>query len=365
MMGITTALALAAAIAALPFHIAYTNGRCRGCEARTLGAVEFFDGGVLWAQGFTPPGAAGEGDWTLVTSSDGGGSWRELRKSWSHNIETSAFFSGRRDGWIAVPNGLGATPYYARTSDGGQRWRPVHVPSSFVDRIFYRGGGRGAAFANNQYAGRSTFFVTRDNGHLWRSSPIDGNVWVDEFVYAGPNAPVLAGCANHETVILAYGYGKTHWSRTIIPQISPTPQADGCEAGVDGLAIPPGKPGFALIQRHSFPLAKTDGYASLWRTPDGGVHWAQILFERHPSEGPQAPWFTGPYVLGDLTFVFIRTGISGSILYSRNQGVSWSRAPLPTPLSGCFGRRGSLACKAGSEGFRIATLTINTAAQNR
>jgi hypothetical protein len=363
-MGPTAALALAASTVALPFHITVTDGRCRGCEARMLGAIQFSDGAVLWAQGFTPPGGAGEGDWTLLTSRDGGHSWRELRKSRSHNIETRAFFNGRRDGWIAIPNGIDAESYYSSTADGGRRWRTVHSPSSFVIRVLYRGGGRGAAFASDQYAGKSAFFVTRDNGRHWRSSPVGGDMWIDEFAYSNPDTPVLAGCADGETTILASPDGGRHWSRTKIPQISPNPQTVGCEAGVDGLSFPPGKPGFALVQRHSFPLTGADGYASLWRTPDGGGHWARVFFERYPSEGPQRQWLTGPYALGDLILVFATIGRNGSVLYSRNNGESWSRVPLP-PLSGCFSRRHSLTCTVGPKGFRIATLTSTTPAHAR
>ena len=362
-MGSTAALALAAATAALPFHIAFTDGRCHECDAERLGAIQFSDGDVLWAQGFTPPGGAGEGEWTLITSRDGGRSWRQLRKSWSHNSETAAYFNGRRDGWIAIPNGPGAESHYASTVDGGRRWSPLHVPSSFVVRISYRGGGHGAAFANDQYAAKSTFFVTRDNGRHWRSSPIDGNLWVDQFAHSGRDSPVLAGCADDQTAIFASRDGARHWSRTTIPQVSSTTQTPGCEAGVDGLVFPRGKPGFALIQRHSFPLTPTDGYASIWRTPDGGAHWTRVFFERHPADGPQGQWFTGPYTLGDLTLVFVQTGTSGSVLYSLNDGENWSRLPLPTSLSGCFAGRGALICTAGSKGFRTAILTTRAAAR--
>lgn len=350
------ALTFAAEIATLPFHMAFTDGRCRRCEAQTLGAIQFSDGANLWAQGYTPPGGdVGLGEWTLLNSRDGGHSWRELRKSWSHNEETKAFFHGRRDGWMEVPNSLrlGALPYYASTTDGGRRWRTLHVPNSSVVQILYRGGGRGAAFANDQYAKKSTFFVTRDNGRHWRSSSIGADMWVDQFAYSGPHTPVLAGCADHETVILASSNGGEHWLSTKIPQVSPTPEMTGCQAQVDGLTFPPGKPGFALVQRHSFPLTRADAYASLWRTPDGGVRWKQVFFERY------APgrWFNGPYALGNLTLVFVSTGKKGSVLFSQNDGESWSRVPLPTPLSGCFERQGSLTCMAGSEGFRTATLT--------
>jgi photosystem II stability/assembly factor-like uncharacterized protein len=363
-MGSTAVLALAAATATLPFNIAFTGGSCYKCGAERLGAIQFSDGAVFWAQGFTPPGGAGEGEWTLLTSRDGGRSWRELRKSWSHNIETRASFGEPRDGWIAIPNGgPDAESYYASTVDGGRRWLPIHVPSGFVIRVLYRGDGRGAAFANDQYAGKSTFFVTRDNGRHWRSNPIDGNLWIDQFAFSGPDAPVLAGCADDQTAILASRDGGGHWSRTTIPQVSSSPQTPGCEAGVDGLVFPKGKPGFALVQRHSFPLTPADGYASIWRTRDGGAHWTRVFFELHPADGPEAQWFTGPYALGDLTLVFVSTATGGSVLYSRNDGESWSRAPLPAALSGCFAERDSLTCTVGSKAFQIATLTIRAAAR--
>jgi photosystem II stability/assembly factor-like uncharacterized protein len=327
-----------------------------------LGTIQFSDGTVLWAQGFTPPGgSAGVGDWTLLSSRDGGKSWRELPKSWSHNDETRAFFEGRNDGWIEVPNGKLAESYYASTVDGGQRWRPLHVPSSFVVRVLYRGGGRGAAFANDQYKRKSAFFVTRDNGRHWRSSSIGGDMWVDEFKYSDRDTPVLAGCANHETAILASPDGGRLWSRIIIPQVSPTPETVGCEAGIDGIAFSSSKLGFALVQRHSFPLTKTDGYASVWRTNDSGEHWTRVFFERHPT----GTWFAGPYVLGELTLIFVSTGTSGSVLYSRDKGESWSRASLTMPLSGCFAGLLSLTCTAGSKGFRIATLISSSVPSRR
>jgi photosystem II stability/assembly factor-like uncharacterized protein len=359
------ALALVATTAALPFDIAFTDGHCRGCEAQMLGAIQLSGGAVIWAQGFTPPGGAGEGEWTLLHSNNGGRSWRELRKSWSHNIETRAFFRGRRDGWIAIPNGLREESYYASTADGGRRWRPVRVPSTNVVQILYRGGGRGAAFANDPYTKKSGFSVTPDNGRHWRSEPIGGDMWVDQLTYSGPDTPVLAGCADHETVILASPDGGRHWSRAKIPQVSATPETIGCEAGVDGLAFPPKKPGFALVQRHSFPLKRTDGYASLWRTPDGGRHWTRVFFERHASQGPEARWFNGPYALGDLTLVFVATGTRGTVLYSRNNGENWSHASLPEPLAGCFAGPHSLTCMAGSKGFRSAVLTNTTGARAR
>lgn len=124
---------------------------------------------------------------------------------------------------------------------------------------------------------------------------------------------------------------------------------------MDGFSFPPGKPGFALVQRHSFPLTRADAYSSLWRTLDGGLRWTRVFFEQYP----QGRWFSGPYTLGNLTLVFVSTGKKGSVLYSRNDGESWSRAPLPIPLSGCFERQRSLTCMAGSKGFRIATLSTD------
>ena len=129
-MGSTSALVLAAATAVLPFHISFTDGRCRRCETQMLGSIQFSESRVLWAQGYTPPGGeAGAGEWTLVTSHDGGRSWRELRDSWSHNEGTRAFFFAHgRDGWIMAPNSLrlGAEPYYASTTDG-RRWRTLRA----------------------------------------------------------------------------------------------------------------------------------------------------------------------------------------------------------------------------------------------
>lgn len=357
-MGPVASLALAATAATLPFQLAFTDGRCRGCEAQGLGGIAFSDGEMLWASGFTPPGAAGEGEWYLLSSRDGGRSWRELPRSWSHNIPTRAFFATRRDGWIAVPNGLRLEAFYASTSDGGRRWRTLHVPSSYVVRTLYRGGGRGAAFANDQYAGKSTFFDTSDNGLHWRSNPIGGDMWVDALAYAGPETPVLAGCAGHQAVILASPDEGRSWARTAIPQVSSTAETIGCEAAVDGLAFPAGKPGFALVVRHSFPLAPTDGYASMWRTRDGGRGWSRVFFERYPHDEAQVRWFSGPYALGDLILAFESTDTTGAVLYSRDEGESWSRAPLPAPLSGCFETPRTLTCTVGPTGFRMATLTL-------
>jgi len=322
-----------------------------------LGSIQFSESRVLWAQGYTPPGGeAGAGEWTLVTSHDGGRSWRELRDSWSHNEGTRAFFFAHgRDGWIMAPNSLrlGAEPYYASTTDG-RRWRTLRVPNSFVDEILYRGGGRGAALANDQYKGKSSFFVTEDNGRHWRLKAIGKDMWVDQFTYSDHEAPVLAGCRGHDTVILASRNGGKSWTRTKIPRLSSTPQTGGCDAQVDGLAFAPGKPGFALVQRHTFPLTKADGYASVWRTVDGGRDWQRVFLDRYPET---AKWFDGPYVLGDLTLVFVKGGTSASVAYSRDAGQSWSTASLPTQLSGCFARGRALTCTAGSKGFRVATLT--------
>jgi photosystem II stability/assembly factor-like uncharacterized protein len=358
-MGIAAALALIAANPALPFRLAITDGRCRRCEARMLGGIQFSDGTTLWAQGFTPPGpVAGEGEWTLLTSRDGGRTWRELRKSWSHNVETRASFAGPRDGWIAIPNGVRGESYYASTADGGRRWRTIRAPSSFVTRMLYRGSGRGAAFADDQYAGESTFFVTPDNGRHWRAIRIGGHLSVDDFAYSGPDTPVLAGCAEHDTLILASPDEGRTWWRTKMPQVSATPETIGCEAQVDGFAFASSKRGFALVQRHSFPLTETDGYASLWRTQDGGRRWTRVFFQSYPSEGPQARWFTGPFVLGHLVLAFVNEGTRGSVLYSRDDGEKWSRARLPAPLSGCYTGRRSLTCNVGSKGFRTATVSV-------
>jgi photosystem II stability/assembly factor-like uncharacterized protein len=322
-----------------------------------LGAVQFADGQSLWGAGFTPPGQAGLGDWTILRSRNGGRTWRQVRGSYSHNVATIASFATRSDGWTAVPNGVGAEPHYAFTVDGGRRWRRLPVPD-YGDAIINRGGGRGAAFTHNPFTGKTTFEVTADRGLHWTTTPLPEEFWPDAAAYAGGERFVVAGCAAHETIVLATPDGGQSWARTGIPRLSPTPEETGCEAAVDGFTFRPDGRGFALVQRHSFMAGDSQGYASIWRTPDGGRSWSRVFFERYIEAVEEGAWFRGPYGLGRFTLVFEEKGEKGWVLYSPDGGETWSRATLPVPLTGCFERVDALVCAVDGPGLRVATLTL-------
>ena len=341
----------------LPFHVAFTQGRCGGCSATTLGAVQFADGPLLWGSGFTPPGQAGLGDWTILQSRNGGRTWRQVRGSYSHNVATIASFASRSDGWTAVPNGVGAEPHFAFTLDGGRRWRRLPVPD-YADAIINRGGGRGAVFTHNPFTGKTTFEATADRGLHWRSRPLPEKLWPDATAHAGAERFVVAGCAEHETLILATPDGGENWARTRIPALSPKPEQTGCEAGVDGFTFPPDRPGFALVRRHSFLSGDTEGYVSIWRTADAGRSWSRVFLDRYVEPVEEGRGFSGPYSLGGFTLVFEQEKRRGSVLYSRGSGETWSRAALPAPLSGCFERLGALVCAVDGPAFGVATLTL-------
>jgi photosystem II stability/assembly factor-like uncharacterized protein len=349
-----------AAVVAAPFHITWIHGTCRNCvTARYLVSVPFFSGTEAWAIGFNPPGETGTGDASVLHSHNGGRTWSELHRTYTHNDFPTVSFAGPHDGWLMHYDMGEAAQRLMETHDGGRHWRRIQNPDDYLDQVQYLGDGRGVAYAFDIYKEAGSFYATMGAGR-WRKVELPTGFTMSQMDFTDLNRGILAGCQDHKVTILSTIDGGATWSTsTLVPRIGdPTSFCNGI--GVDHLTISADGHAWLLVTKHGFMKGDTVGYASAWSSADGGRTWASAL-ERQFDVGAdfrKLQDFDGPYGLASgLALMPHALAQSHPAILLREGNDGWLEEPLPRPIGGCSTIPVGLACAAGVRDFWVATLS--------
>jgi photosystem II stability/assembly factor-like uncharacterized protein len=228
-------------------------------RAALLGAGYFPTGSQAWiseASGLSVP--AGQQPAVIVShTADGGLTWQSAALSVTiPEGVISMSFVNDRDGWSeAAVGGAAGTDLVKifRTTDGGRSWTAV---SDFAEY----GHKTGLVFVNSTtgWADSAGLYVTRDAGITWRQQLISGAPG------QGTASGALPTLFNSHDGLLLGGSG-----------ILVTHDGGSTWQPVSGSSLPPSYSVVTFLDlQHGW--AGASGGASLYRTVDGGVHWARI-----------------------------------------------------------------------------------------
>jgi photosystem II stability/assembly factor-like uncharacterized protein len=166
-----------------------------------LHAIFFIDQSTGWAAG---------GNGTLLSTSDGGRTWR-LTKPTDDSI-IDIYFAGSKDGWLLCDRSEfnlddgDERSYLLRTTDGGERWQRIDIAAneshSRLSRMLISADGK---FWLIGEAG--ALFVSQDNGETWKSIslPVPRLLLSADFPTNGPAR--LAGAGT--TILRSSDHGQT------------------------------------------------------------------------------------------------------------------------------------------------------------
>jgi len=115
---------------------------------------------------------AGSGG-TLLTTFDGGKTWKQEKSFTEDNIR-QIYFTSENDGWLLCERdiyslGSSAPSYLLKTSDGGANWQRIEFNSDRRERIakiFFNQKGAGAAIGE-----RGAYFLLQDDKKTWKKLP--------------------------------------------------------------------------------------------------------------------------------------------------------------------------------------------------
>jgi photosystem II stability/assembly factor-like uncharacterized protein len=282
-------------------------------RAALLGAGYFLTSAEAWigeASGLSAP--AGQQPAVVVShTTDGGRTWQPaaIPVAVPEGIFSMSFI-GERDGWCeAAVGGSAGTDLVEilRTTDGGQSWSAV---SDFPQS----GHKTGLVFVNatTGWATSAGLYVTHDAGVTWRAQPLpdppgDGPASAGLPTFFGDHDGLLpAG-----TKVLVTHDGGTTWQ--------PVP----------GSSLPP-QSGLVTFLELEHGWAAAAGGPALYRTEDGGAHWAELT----PAIA------AGIAGIVDLNFTSAEVGWAlGSsdnpqdtqLFETTDGGTTWTRIPLVLP----------------------------------
>ena len=335
----------ASAVTPQPVAITWQEGRCADCQiASQLDSVVFTSSRDAWAEGFTPPGDAGLGEYVILHSRDGGRTWRELHWTYSHNTPAPYSFPGGRHGWIAYSDNGWATWKFATVDTGGRIRREIAPErDGAVNALTMRPDGSGYAVTSDGV------MRTTDGGRTWQVQKVSG----DAIVFADPLAGWMATGPgrpkSHSIVVRRTIDGGVTWSDT--PLAVPDTPGD-----IIGLW-------FADKRRGWLSLSYANGFhRTVWRTTDGGVTWAPDTVLRAAETSPD-PWVMAVgFTDASHGFAFARGDSDkrapSDLLYTADGGDHWRKVAFDGDISACRPWQGALKCAATrkGKGFWIVTL---------
>ena len=242
-----------------PFVLTWIQGKCEHCPiARQLSKVKFVSKTEAWGVGFLwNYHGQGAGDYVIVHTLDGGGTWKELPDSRTHALEPSFTFLNAKVGWISYMVPGSGEDVAKHTIDGGHHWKPQLGAGVQLIQFFNEREGYGYGWCKSE---RNCFFHTTDGGRNWAESPLPEIKRVANAFFLNPQTGWIAGTNEAETWILRTVDGGTHWDAAKV-------DAGGDAAETRDL--------FFLDDRRGWLIswAFNDAGTRLFKTEDGGKTW--------------------------------------------------------------------------------------------
>lgn len=335
-------------------EVSLSRGICARCRiARTLTEVVYADGPQLWAMGYEPPnGDAGAGEYIVLHSADHGRTWRELPWTFSHNEPPLMSFATDGRGWMGVADTLNADLRLEQTETRGRTWRRLPLRDLFIQGFQYVGAGVGFAYADDPYTRLSYVYRTWDGGRRWDKTRLPAGFRVDAMSFADAERGYLAGCISGGLAVLRTTDGGRKWAMTPLAAKAEKRSSGQCERFADGLLTLADGSAWVSISKHLFDAKDDKGVAALWRTTDQGANWSEVYRQESPGK---FLLLSGPYRLADMIIVLEEA----SVIYSRDDGRTWSSLPLKFQVGGCYSQAAALICSAGKPGgFSQAVIKV-------
>jgi photosystem II stability/assembly factor-like uncharacterized protein len=263
-----------------------------------LHAVYFLDQNRGWIVGSSG---------TLLSTSDGGETWKIMRPPTEDNVR-DLYFADEQNGWLVCDRSIyllrgkyEQRSYLLNTSDGGATWRRVNMygdPDARLLRILFAGDGHGWIFGEG-----GMIFATSDGGATWskRRAPtrhvLFGGSYLDttQLWLVGAGATIIQTRDGGETWRTGNILGITDSVR--FNSVSFVDKARGWAVGNGGslfLTADGGRTWQAQdsgVEVNLFDVKFTDaseGWAigdggTLIHTLDGGFHWSpEPINTTHP-----------------------------------------------------------------------------------
>jgi photosystem II stability/assembly factor-like uncharacterized protein len=323
-----------------PFTTVWKEGKCIGCKvARELGRIQFASRDEGWAVGcsFPPPGAQGSGDFNIVHTDDGGGTWREVPQveQYAGDADGPPAFSvlDARRVMVAWWNPA-EEPRFIGTRDGGKRWQQISNELLQKIQFFDERHGYGAE--------TSKFLRTEDGGSKWNRMEMRGLRFIDRMYFLTRDVGWIAGASDGGFIVYRTTNGGREWteSRTLVTDEM---------ANVRDLFFVDDRRGWLITWHYG------NGGTYLFSTVDGGRTWRPE--PDHSFQG-QAQWAASVRFIGDAGFVFVNREESSYLMHTRDGGVHWSRVALKHRVYDCQVLGGNVLCSAGTwpSGFRLLTI---------
>lgn len=349
----------ACAEASPDLKLTWTHGVCRHCHvAASISQVQFVSPVEAWAVGYVPPGWAGTGDYSILHTKDGARSWKEYPSSYSHNEPPQFSFPNRREGWLLVADIPNAERRLLATNDSGEHWRRLGLRDLDIDQIQYLGSGVGFAHLFDVASKASKFYVTVDGGRRWTKHLLPSGFSVDQMSFIDAAHGWLAGCLNHQIVVLRTADGGRRWNvgRVDVPKAAVG--SNYCDLSVDDLSFRGDGSGLLLINKNVFNNGDSSSFAEVFHTVDGGATWTPVYRNALaiPLANSTEPGVTG-YMEAFPTFTAARlldarlmliAKDDGLLSVSTDDGGHWGDTQLPHPLGSCRSSIFGLACAAGN-----------------
>lgn len=285
----------------------------------------------------------------ILVSADNGRSWRQVRSPTSVTLTDVKFFNGR-DGWATGQMGV-----LLHSSDAGETW------TKQLDGVL--AAELTLAASKSDLATEGSNDVTTANMQA-----------ATQFVSGGPSVPLLTILLlGKNRIMVAGGFGLALQSndggRNWVSIFDALPNPNGnhiyalanlgskiyvageqglllaSEDGVKYLSLPTPISGsfFGALTTPKSTLLLFGLQGTVIRSTDGGKHWAQ------PQSGVASAIDCGTVLQnGDI----LLGDVSGDLLISHNNGISYSKVVTPEPVTSIQQARDSAVIIAGPNGLR-------------
>ena len=288
----------------------------------------------------------------LIESSDGGATWQTVQVALSPDlvpgVENSDVQQALWSLWafdqfdfvtpslgFAMPDSMTGQAAFMtpgplallRTTDGGRKWSRVALPGGVpTGGLAFVGNGRGFATGSGSKC-LGQIWQTSDSGLAW--SPVPGTCvddWLDALSFPTPSEGYAGGgdwakytnTGRQQLDLFRTTDGGEHWAKVYQSAGPPGPALDYNPFGeVDFVTL---EKGFALDGGQTAGAGGPIG-GHLWITTDGGRHWSEqaVAGLRLVVDGSHGVWLMngGPAAGGDV------------VLRSEDGGRTWSEVGNP------------------------------------
>ncbi|NLN59526.1 MAG: hypothetical protein GX147_02235 [Deltaproteobacteria bacterium] len=284
----------------------------------TLRAISFIDAERGWMVG---------GAGTIIRTEDGGQTWKRLDSGTKDDLMCVKFLDEKR-GFAA-----GAFSLFLRTEDGGQTW--IDMTDQFSEEEAFMLDTSGMSMEEKMAALKEEFAA--EGGEEEGESVIPLNPMINEIFFINPLKGWVVGEAGS---IWTTDDGGLQWVKQQSGQLEDLfgvffkDEEEGWVTGLNGTLLYTDNGGstwrqqVSTVKQSLFGIAVSGdrGYAvgnaaTMIETKDGGKTWKEFV----PPSIRNFSWIRGLVVIKDVEDTYVAVGGLGTIMISRDSGISWEK----------------------------------------